>query len=105
MPTKKTKKTKKSANAFWVFHLYVAGQTPRSIAAFENLRKLCEEHLKGSYEIKLIDLAEKPQLASSEQIIALPTVIRKLPLPVRKAIGDLSNKEQVVVSLDLQGKV
>jgi circadian clock protein KaiB len=96
-----TKQTKKHKEEIWQFRLYVAGQTPRSIAAFENLRNICEEHLKGRYQIEVIDLIKKPQLAGVDQIIAIPTLIRKLPEPVRKTIGDLSNKERVIISLDL----
>ncbi len=82
--------------------LYVAGQTPRSIAAFANLRKICEEHLPGQYEIEVIDLVKYPQLAAGDQILAIPTLVRKLPAPVKKIIGDLSNTERVLVGLDLR---
>ncbi|CAG0947109.1 Circadian clock protein KaiB [Anaerolineae bacterium] len=88
----------------YVLHLYVAGQTPRSIAAVANLKKICEEHLAGRYEIKVVDLLENPQLARGDQILAIPTLVRKLPLPVRKIIGDLSNTERVLVGLDLRNK-
>jgi circadian clock protein KaiB len=80
----------------------VAGQTPKSIRAFANLKVLCEEHLKGHYQIEVIDLLENPQLARGDQIVAVPTLIRKLPLPVRKIIGDLSNTDRVLVGLDLR---
>ena len=86
----------------YLLRLYVAGQTPRSVAAFANLKKLCEEHLAGQYEIEVIDLLLNPQLAAGDQILAVPTLVRKLPEPVRKIIGDLSNKERVLVGLDLQ---
>lgn len=82
--------------------LYVAGQTPRSIAAFANLKKICEEHLSGQYHIEVIDLIKKPQLASGDQIIAIPTLVRKLPAPIRKIIGDLSDTERVLVGLNLR---
>jgi circadian clock protein KaiB len=80
----------------------VAGQTPRSIAAFSNLKKICEEHLSGKYHIEIIDLLEEPQLASGDQILAIPTLVRKLPSPIRKIIGDLSDTERVLVGLDLR---
>ncbi len=86
----------------WNLRLYVAGQTPRSIAAFSNLKKICEEHLSGKYHIEVIDLLEKPQLASGDQILAIPTLVRKLPSPIRKIIGDLSDTERVLVGLDLR---
>ena len=89
----------------WELRLYVAGQTPKSIAAFANLKKLCEEHLKGIYSIELIDLLENPRLARGDQILALPTLVRKLPTPIKKIIGDLSNKEKVLVGLDLRPSV
>jgi circadian clock protein KaiB len=82
--------------------LYVAGQTPKSIAAFNNLKKICEEHLAGKYRIEVIDLLKNPQLARGDQIFAIPTLVRKLPEPLRKIIGDLSNTERVLVGLDLR---
>jgi circadian clock protein KaiB len=82
--------------------LYVAGQTPKSLAAFANLKKICEEHLAGQYHIEVIDLLKKPQLASGDQILAIPTLVRKLPEPIKKIIGDLSNTERVLVGLDLR---
>src|SRR5512142_373714 len=86
----------------WELRLYVAGQTPKSLTAFENLKKICEEYLKGQYRIEVVDLLEHPQLAKGDQIIALPTLVRKLPPPMRKIIGDLSNTERVLVGLDLR---
>src|SRR5271166_5047611 len=86
----------------WRLRLYVAGQTPKSIRAFANLKVLCEEHLKGRYRIEVIDLMENPQLARGDQIIAVPTLIRKLPQPVRKIIGDLSDSVRVLVGLDVR---
>jgi len=86
----------------WQLRLYVAGQTPRCLAAFANLRKICEEHLKGQYHIEVIDLLETPALARGDQILAIPTLVRKLPEPVRKIIGDLSNTEHVLVGLDVR---
>jgi len=85
-----------------VWELYVAGMTPTSIRAFENLKKLCEEHLHGAYRIQVVDLLERPMLARGDQIIAVPTLVRRLPTPVKKIIGDLSNTERVLVGLDLR---
>ena len=87
---------------FWQLRLYVAGQTPKSLAAFANLKKICEEHVAGKYRIEIIDLLENPTLAKGDQIIAIPTLVRNLPEPVRKIIGDLSNTERVLVGLDLR---
>jgi circadian clock protein KaiB len=86
----------------WDLRLYVAGQTPRAIAALDNLKRLCEEHLAGKYHIDVIDLLRTPQLARGDQIVAVPTLVRNLPQPVRKIIGDLSNTERVLVGLDLR---
>jgi circadian clock protein KaiB len=86
----------------WVLRLYVAGQTPKSLTAFANLKQICEEHLAGRYRIEVIDLLKNPTLAKGDQILALPTLVRKLPEPVRKIIGDLSNTERVLVGLDLR---
>lgn len=86
----------------WQLRLYVAGQTPKSLAAFGNLKKICENHLKGRYSIEVIDLVEQPQLSKGDQILAIPTLVRKLPQPVRKIIGDLSDTERVLVGLDLR---
>ena len=85
----------------YVLRLYVAGQTPRSIAALANLKKICEEYLAGRYKLQVIDLLENPHLARGDQILAIPTLVRKLPEPVRKIIGDLSNTERVLIGLDL----
>ncbi len=82
--------------------LYVAGQTSKSVAAFANLKRICEEHLAGRYSIEVIDLLENPQLAEGDQILAIPTLVRRLPPPIRKIIGDLSNTERVVVGLDIR---
>ncbi len=86
----------------WELRLYVAGQTPKSLIAFANLKRLCEEHLKGQYTIEVIDLMENPHLAKGDQILAIPTLVRKLPEPMRKIIGDLSDREKVLVGLDLR---
>jgi circadian clock protein KaiB len=83
--------------------LYVAGQTPRSLAALANLKRICTEHLEGEYELEVIDLAKNPQLAQGDQILAIPTLVRNLPVPIRKIIGDLSNVDRVLVGLDLRG--
>ncbi len=87
---------------FYDLRLYVAGQTARSLAAMANLVKLCDEHLEGRYRIEVIDLLERPQLARGDQIVALPTLVRKLPKPIRKLVGDLSNTERALVGLDLR---
>jgi circadian clock protein KaiB len=94
----------KSPKAKWELKLYVAGQTPKSLQAFANLKRICEEHLAGEYHIEVIDLLKNPQLAKGDQILALPTLVRKLPEPVRKIIGDLSNTERVLVGLDLRAR-
>lgn len=86
----------------WQLRLYVAGQTPRSIAAFANLKRICEEHLEGKFSIEVIDLLVSPQLARGDQILAVPTLVRKLPEPILKIIGDLSNTERVLVGLDIK---
>jgi circadian clock protein KaiB len=86
----------------WKLKLYIAGQTPRSMAALANLKKIVDEHLGGMYQVEVIDLLEKPQLAKGDQILAVPTLVKDLPLPVRKIIGDLSDTERVLVGLDLK---
>src|SRR5215210_8696265 len=86
----------------WNLRLYVAGQTPRSLTAFKNLKEICEAHLQGKYHIEVIDLLENPTLARGDQILAIPTLVRELPHPIRKIIGDLSNTERVLVGLDIQ---
>ena len=103
----KTAKRRASGSAsrpgkLWQLRLYVAGQTPKSLTAFANLKKICESHLKGRYHIEVIDLVEQPQLSRGDQILAIPTLVRKLPVPVRKIIGDLSDTERVLVGLDLR---
>ena len=89
----------------WNLRLYVAGQTPKSLAAFANLNKICKEHLEGSYNIEVIDLLKNPQLAKGDQILAIPTLVRKLPEPIKKIIGDLSDTVRVLVGLDLRPKL
>ena len=95
-------KTLKPKSDFWQLRLYVAGNTPKSAAAIANLKRYCEVHLKGRYQIDVIDLLKHPQLAAGDQILAVPTLVRKVPVPVRKIIGDLSNEEKVLVGLDLK---
>ncbi len=99
---KKGKRQQKAQVEIWTLRLYVAGQTPRCVTAFANIKKICEEHLLGRYEIEVVDLLKNPQLAKGDQILAIPTLVRKLPVPVRKIIGDLSNTERVLVGLDLR---
>ncbi len=110
-PTKQKKRapvnghsTQSNSNdgARWNLRLYVAGQTPRSVTAFNNLKEICEEYLKGQYHIEVVDLMDNPTLARGDQILAVPTLVRKLPQPIRKIIGDLSNTERVLVGLDIQ---
>ena len=91
-----------SDDEVWQLRLYVAGQTPKSVAAFVNLKRICEEHLHDRYRVEVVDLLEQPQLAKGDQILAIPTLVRRLPPPLKKIIGDLSNKERVLVGLDLR---
>ncbi len=91
-----------AAHENWDLRLYVAGPTLKSVGAFRNLKQLCEEHLAGRYHIEIIDLMKNPQLAQGDQILAVPTLVRKLPSPIRKIIGNLSNTERVLVGLDLR---
>jgi circadian clock protein KaiB len=95
-------KNAKPTKDVWELRLYVAGQTPKSLAAFANLKKICEEHLEGKYHIEVIDLLKNPQLAQGDQILAIPTLVRKLPQPIKKIIGDLSNTLRVLVGLDVR---
>jgi circadian clock protein KaiB len=96
----KGKKGKESEQ--WMLRLYVAGQTTKSVQAFANLKKICEEHLAGQYDIEVVDLLKNPQLAKGDQILAIPTLVRKLPTPIKKIIGNLSNTENVIVGLDIK---
>ncbi len=91
-----------SGSEAYRLRLYVAGQTPRSVQAITNLKQICEDHLQGRYEIEIIDLLKNPQLARGDQILAVPTLVRRLPEPIKKIIGDLSNTERVLVGLDLR---
>ncbi len=95
------KRRAETKSARWELRLYVAGETPKAITAFKNLKLICEEELKSKYHIKVIDLLKNPQLARHDQILAIPTLVRKLPEPVRNIIGDLSDRERVLVGLDL----
>ncbi len=97
----KKEKPIKTPDDNWVLRLYVAGQTPKSVTAFANLKKICEEQLQGKYTIEVVDLLKNPELSRDDQIFAIPTLVRKLPVPVRKIIGDLSNTERVIIGLDL----
>jgi circadian clock protein KaiB len=106
---KKTRRTRTANDGadgmgadFWDLRLYVAGQTTKSMTAFANLKRICEEHLAGKYRIEVVDLLKEPQLARGDQILALPTLVRKLPEPIKKIIGDLSNTERTLVGLDLR---
>ena len=91
-----------AAPEYWQLRLYVAGMTPKSLTAFANLKRLCEEYLEGKYTIEVIDLMVNPQLAKGDQILALPTLVRRLPEPIKKIIGDLSDTERVLVGLDIR---
>jgi len=105
MPKKTTRpksKSKPPADEKIELRLYVAGHTSRSVAALSNLKRVCQEHAPGRFKIEIIDLLKKPQLASGDQILAVPTLVRRLPRPMRKIIGDLSNKEKLLIGLDMQ---
>ena len=97
-----TRATARTDGATWELRLYVAGKTARSVAAFRNLTSLCEEHLQGRYRIEVVDLLVHPQLAKGDQIVAIPTLVRKIPPPIRRIIGDLSNVERTLVGLQLR---
>jgi circadian clock protein KaiB len=103
-PMASSEKKAKGPSEIWDLRLYVAGQTPKSIEALANLKKLCEEHLKGQYRLEVIDLMKNPQLAKGDQILAIPTLVRKLPEPIKKIIGDLSHTERVLVGLDIKSR-
>lgn len=95
-------KAEKSTEGRWILRLYVAGETARSITAFANLKKICDQYLANRHSIEVIDLSKQPELAQNDQIVALPTLVRKLPTPVRRVIGDLSNLDRVLVGMDLK---
>ena len=102
MAAKKSRSKAPAADSAWNLRLYIAGRTPKSITAFENLKKICEEHLKGRYNIEVVDLVKHPQLAAGDQILAIPTLVRKLPQPLRKIVGDLRDTERALVGLQLR---
>jgi len=95
-------KSNTSKKKIWQLRLYVAGQTPKSVLALKNINKYCKEHLDGQYSIEIVDLLKNPQLAEGDQIFAIPTLVRKVPEPIRKIIGDLSNEEKVLVGLNIR---
>lgn len=99
---KRTGSAKRTASQGWELRLYIAGQTPNSIAAVSNLRKICDDQLRGRYRIEIIDLLKRPQLAQADQIVAIPTLVRKLPPPIKRIIGDLSRAERALVGLDVK---
>ena len=101
---KDTESSKTEEGEFYTLRLYVAGQTPKSIQAFENLKRIGDTHLSGRYKIEVIDLLKNPKLAKGDQIVAVPTLVRRLPPPIRKIIGDLSNTERVLIGLDIVTK-
>jgi circadian clock protein KaiB len=103
-PVPRKAKLREVAANRYILRLYIAGQSPKSVKAIANIKRICEENLQGRYELKVIDLYQQPQLARGEQIIALPTLIRKLPVPLRRIIGDMSNTERVLVGLDIRSK-
>jgi circadian clock protein KaiB len=106
MKTKTVRRRSSGSNRgptrLWQLRLYVAGQTPKSLTAFSNLKQICKNHLEGRYDIEVIDLVAQPQLSKGDQILAIPTLVRKVPQPMRKIIGDLSDTERVLVGLDLR---
>ncbi len=102
MRTQKVDKRPDAASINYMLYLYVAGETPKSVVAFANLKHICEKHLDGKYRIKVIDLMKNPKLARDHEILAVPTLVRQLPTPMRKIIGDLSNTERVLVGLDIK---
>ena len=104
MKAKSVQRRHQNKDEVWELRLYVAGQTPRSLAALSNLKIICEEHLKGKYHIEIVDLLQNPKLAKGDQILAIPTLVRQLPPPLKKIIGDLSDTERVLVGLDLRPK-
>jgi len=98
----KSHRVRTASEPAWNLRLYIAGHTHKSVTAFENLKRICEQHLQGEYHIEIIDLIKQPQLAKGDQILAVPTLVRRLPQPIKKIIGDLSNTERVLVGLDLR---
>ena len=104
-PTRNARPRAHTEQETWELRLYVAGQSPKSITAFANLKRICEEHLPGKYSIEVVDLLRQPQLAAGDQIVAIPTLVRKLPEPLRKIVGDLSNTERTLVGLQIRPAV
>jgi circadian clock protein KaiB len=102
LKAEKRNPSKTTGQQNWELRLYVAGQTAKSVTAFANLKKICEEHIPGKYNIEVVDLLKNPTLAKGDQILAIPTLVRKLPMPIRKILGDLSDTERVLVGLDLR---
>ena len=103
-PPTATENSASSTNGRYILRLYITGMTPRSAQAIENVRAICEEHLHGAYELEVVDLYQQPVLAKGEQIIAAPTLIKRLPLPLRRVIGDMSNTDRVLIGLDLRAR-
>jgi circadian clock protein KaiB len=101
-PVKSVKRPAVAKPVTWDLRLYVAGRSPKSLAAFANLKRICEEYLQGEYSIEVIDLVQNPQLAAGDEIVAIPTLVRKLPEPLRKIVGDLSNTERTLIGLQLR---
>jgi circadian clock protein KaiB len=101
-PNRSKKKSNSGNSELWDLRLYTAGQTPRSVAAFANLKRICDEYLPGRYNIEVVDLVKHPQLAAGDQIVAIPTLVRKLPQPLRKIVGDLRNTDSALVGLQLR---
>lgn len=99
---KNAKGRQQATKDFWNLRLYIAGETSRSMAALANLQKICDEHLAGKYQVEVVDLLKNPHLAEGDQILAVPTLVRRLPPPLKKIIGDLSNSQRVLVGLDLR---
>lgn len=102
METTPARETEGTDTDYWELRLYVAGQTPKSVIALANLKKYCEQYLEGRYKLEVVDLLQNPQLAEGDQILAIPTLVRKVPVPIRKIIGDLSNEERTLVGLDIR---
>lgn len=105
MQTKVRSTRKKTKGSAYLLRLYVAGQTPKSVMAFANLKRICDDHLPGQYKIEVVDLMKNPKLAKGDQILAIPTLVRNVPMPVRKIIGDLSDTQRVLVGLDVKQRV
>lgn len=103
MSVRGTRRSKTEEPEWWELRLYVAGQTPRSLEAFANLKRICDEHLPGKYKIEVIDLFKEPERAAGDQVLAIPTLVRKLPAPIRRIIGTLKDTERVLIGMELNG--